>query len=93
MLQHVIFAGRPGLQQVINGQFVITLATSGMRIDEYNWHAFIKGTSISNKPWWYLGRTLGRMLTLKNAHFLGVLVRSQKVTMRGHGKLSVTSPS
>ncbi|KAK4675721.1 hypothetical protein QC764_0081020 [Podospora pseudoanserina] len=42
MLQHVIFAGRPGLQRVINGQFVITFATSGMRVDEYNWHAFIK---------------------------------------------------
>ncbi|KAK0702829.1 hypothetical protein B0H67DRAFT_449163, partial [Lasiosphaeris hirsuta] len=42
MLQHVVFAGRPGLHRVTTGQFAITLAMSGVRIDQYNWETFIK---------------------------------------------------
>ncbi|KAK0618888.1 hypothetical protein B0T14DRAFT_565795 [Immersiella caudata] len=42
MLQHVVFAGRPGLDRVTTGQFAITLATSGARVDQYNWENFIK---------------------------------------------------
>ncbi|KAK1758072.1 hypothetical protein QBC47DRAFT_132577 [Echria macrotheca] len=42
MLQHVVFAGRPGLHLVTAGQFAITLAGSGTRIDQHNWFNFIK---------------------------------------------------
>lgn len=42
LLQHVVFAGKPGLDRVVKGQFVITLARSGMKLDEDNWRHCIK---------------------------------------------------
>ncbi|KAK0749999.1 hypothetical protein B0T18DRAFT_322194 [Schizothecium vesticola] len=40
ILQNVVSAGRPGLSRV--NTFVITLATSGGMMHEWNWEAFIK---------------------------------------------------
>jgi len=42
MLENVVFAGRPGLSRVNTYQFAITLATSGVTINEWNWEALIK---------------------------------------------------
>ena len=42
LLQHVVFAGRPGHSRVTTGQFAITLATSGAMMNRRNWQDFIK---------------------------------------------------
>lgn len=42
MLRHVVFAGKPGLDHVTSGRFVITLAKTGQRLNSNNWTEFMK---------------------------------------------------
>ena len=37
MLRLVVFAGKPGLDQVVRGQFVITMSKTGVSLGEWNW--------------------------------------------------------
>ncbi|KAG7294396.1 hypothetical protein NEMBOFW57_004467 [Staphylotrichum longicolle] len=60
MLRHVVFAGKPGLDHVTSGRFVITLAKTGQRLNSNNWTEFMKRdvhieqamivTSLRSKP-------------------------------------------
>jgi len=42
MLRHVVFVGKPGLDHVTNGRFVITLANTGQSLNSSNWIQFVK---------------------------------------------------
>ncbi|KAK0654833.1 hypothetical protein B0T16DRAFT_318731 [Cercophora newfieldiana] len=42
MLRHVVFAGRPGLDQISHGQFAILLARPLQRIKPHMWESYIR---------------------------------------------------